>query len=136
MSRQDPLANRGCSALNQLSAETFLVNPRELCPGAFQGLNLMRTGFGGLDPEVAESAATSTPALDTGWHPIWQRAAITVTAEETARAIRPQGLVVVPVQAPPRSVLAIAWRHRGHPAPPGRFPDFRPRLPGRARMAG
>lgn len=73
---------------------------------------------------MAESAATSTPALDTDLHAIRQGAAIAVTAEETACATCPQGLVVVPVQPPPSFVLAIACRHGDHPALPGRFSGF------------
>ena len=49
MSRRHPLASRASVALDQLSAETFLVNPQELAPSAFQGLKLMCAEFGGFD---------------------------------------------------------------------------------------
>lgn len=110
MSRQHRLARREGIALRQLAAETFLANPRELAPSAYQGLKLMCTEFGGFDPEVTESAATSAPALDPDWRPIRQSAAVAVMAEETARAICPPEIAVVPVWPPPLSAIAVAWR--------------------------
>ena len=111
MSRQHPLAGRDDIALHQLAGETFLVNPRQLAPSAYQGLKLMCAEFGGFDPQVTESAATSAPALDPDWRPIRQSAAIAIMAEETARAICPPEIAVVPVRPPPLSAIAVAWRH-------------------------
>ena len=124
MSRQHRMAGRECIALHELSEETFLVNPRELAPSAFQGLKLMCAEFGGFDPKVTESAAASTPALDPGWLPIRQAEAIAVTAEETARAICPPDVAVVPLRPPPRSAIAVAWRHGDQTALLERFLGF------------
>ena len=77
--------------------------------GAGQGLKLMCTEFGGFDPKVNESAATSTPTLDPHWRPIRRPSAISLMAEEPARAICPPDVAVVPV---------------------------RPRIPGCKRVAG
>ena len=114
MSRQHPLAGRDLIALRQLAGETFLVNPRELAPSAYQGLKLMCAEFGGFDPRVTESAAASAPALDPDWRPVRQCAAIAIMAEEIARAICPPDIAVVPVRPPPRSAIAVAWRQGDH----------------------
>jgi DNA-binding transcriptional LysR family regulator len=111
MDRQHPLAGRESVALHQLSEETFLVNPRELAPSAYQGLKLVCTEFGGFDPKVTESAATSTPTLDPDWRLIRHSSAVALMAEETARAICPPEVAVVPVWPPPQSAIAVAWRH-------------------------
>ena len=124
MSRRHPLASRSSVALGQLRAETFLVNPRELAPSAFHGLKLMCAEFGGFDPHVVESEAASMLMLDADWHPIRQGAAIAVMAEETARGICPEDVVVVPVQPPPRFAVAVAWRHGDHSALLDRFLGF------------
>jgi DNA-binding transcriptional LysR family regulator len=116
MSRQHPLADRDNIALHQLGGETFLVNPRELAPSAYQGLKLMCAEFGGFDPKVTESAATSTPTLDPDWRPIRQSSAIVITADEIARAICPPDIAVVPVRPPPLSAIAVAWRRRDQSA--------------------
>ena len=114
MTSRHPLAGYAAVTLGQLSGETFLVNPRALAPSAFQGLELMCAEFGGFDPHVMESEAASAPTLDAGWHPIRQGAAIAVMAEETARGICPEDVVVVPVQPPPRFAVAVAWRRGDH----------------------
>jgi DNA-binding transcriptional LysR family regulator len=116
MSRQHPLADRDNLALHQLAGDTFLVNPRQLAPSAYQGLKLMCAEFGGFDPQVTESAATSAPTLDPDWRPIRQSAAIAIMAEEIARAICPPDIAVVPVRPPPLSAIAVAWRHGDHSA--------------------
>ena len=104
------LALREIVTLSELSGETFLVNPRSLAPGAFAGLKLMCSEFGGFDANVLESAVASTVALDTNWRPIRDGAAIAVMAEDTARAVCPADVAVVPVQPPPQYALALAWR--------------------------
>jgi hypothetical protein len=104
------LAGRPMVTLSELRNETFLVNPRSLAPGAFEGLKLMCREFGGFEPKVLESPIASTVALDTDWRPIRDGTAIAVMAETTARALRAAGVAVVPVQPPPQYVLALAWR--------------------------
>jgi DNA-binding transcriptional LysR family regulator len=119
-----PLAGQASIALKQLSEDTFMVNPRELAPSAFQGLKLMCTEFGGFDPKVIETGAASTPSVDADWSLIRQGTAIAVTAEETARGICPPGVAVVPIQSPPGYVLAVAWRRGDQSALLGQFLGF------------
>jgi DNA-binding transcriptional LysR family regulator len=109
-SQAGELAGRPILTLGELSKETFLVNPRSLTPGAYQGLKLMCSEFGGFEVHVAESAGVSTIALDTDWRPIRDGTAIALMAETTARALCVDGVVVVPVKPPPQYVLAMAWR--------------------------
>jgi DNA-binding transcriptional LysR family regulator len=103
-------ADREIVTLSELSGETFLVNPRSLAPGAFEGLKLMCREFGGFDAIVRESATASTVALDTDWSPIQDGTAVAVMAEATARSARPAEVAVVPIQPPPQYALALAWR--------------------------
>jgi DNA-binding transcriptional LysR family regulator len=110
------LAGRQMVTLSELSNQTFLVNPRSLAPGAFEGLKLMCREFGGFEANVRESAAATTMALGTDWRPIRAGTAIAVMPETTAHAVRAEGVVVVPVQPPPQYVLALAWRHDEHAA--------------------
>jgi DNA-binding transcriptional LysR family regulator len=123
MAQRHPLAGRAAVALGQLREETFLVNPRELAPSAFQGLKLMCAEFGGFDPCVMETETASTPALD-AWRPVRQGAAIAVMAEETARGMCPQDVTMVPVQPPPGSAVAVAWRRGDHCALLDQFLGF------------
>jgi DNA-binding transcriptional LysR family regulator len=115
------IADRAAVTLGELSDQTFLVNPRALAPGAFDGLTLMCREFGGFAAKVLESAAASTVALDTGCRPIRDGTAVAVMAEATARALGAVGLAVVPVQPPPQSVLALAWRAGEQAAAAHRF---------------
>jgi DNA-binding transcriptional LysR family regulator len=115
------IAGRPMVTLSELSDKTFLVNPRALAPGAFEGLKLMCREFGGFEAKVVESAAASTLALDTGCGPLQDGTAVVMMAEATARAVRANGLVVVPVQPPPQYVLALAWRPGEQPAATHRF---------------
>ena len=105
------LAGRGIVSLRELGTETFLVNPRSLAPGALEGLKLMCSEFGGFEATVLESAVASTIALGTDWRPIQDGTAIALMAEATARTVRGDGVVVVPLEPPPQYVLALAWRH-------------------------
>ena len=107
--------------LGELRTETFLVNPRSLTPGAYEGLKLMCSEFGGFEANVMESAVASTIALDTDWRPIRNGTAIAVMAETTARTIRADGVVVVPLKPPPQYVLALAWRRDENAAAALRF---------------
>jgi DNA-binding transcriptional LysR family regulator len=116
------LAGLPTVALRELSQETFLVNPRSLAPGAFEGLKLMCSEFGGFEAKVRESAVASTIDLD--WQPIRDGAAIALMAEDTARTIRADGVAVVPLQPPPQYVLALAWRSEEQSATAGRCLDY------------
>ena len=109
-----PLADHAAVTLRQLRGETFLVNPRELAPSAFQGLKLMCAEFGGFDPHVMESTTASGATLDADWRPVRQGAAIAMMPEEAARGICPRDVKVVPVQPPPGYVIAAAWRRGDH----------------------
>jgi DNA-binding transcriptional LysR family regulator len=122
--RESRLAGRSIVSLGELSTETFLVNPRSLAPGAFEGLKLMCSEFGGFEANVRESAAASTIALGTDWRPIRDGTAIAVMAEATARTVRADGVVVVPLQPPPQYVLALVWRHDEHAAAARRCLDY------------
>jgi DNA-binding transcriptional LysR family regulator len=108
--RHSSLAGRPVVTLSELSDQTFLVNPRTLAPGAFEGLKLMCREFGGFEAKVLEAPIASTVALGTGWPPIRDGTAIAVMAETAARALRADGIAVVPLQPPPQYVLALAWR--------------------------
>jgi DNA-binding transcriptional LysR family regulator len=118
------LASRPIVTLSELSKETFLVNPRSLTPGAYEGLKLMCSEFGGFEANVMESAVASTIALDTDWRPIRDGTAVAIMAEATARAIRADGVVVVPLKPPPQYLLALAWRHDEQSAAARRFLDY------------
>jgi DNA-binding transcriptional LysR family regulator len=109
-SPRSSLAARPMVTLSELSNQRFLVNPRTLAPGAFEGLKLMCREFGGFEADVLESAAASTLALDTDLRPIRDGNAIAVMPETTARALRADAITVVPIQPPPQYVLALAWR--------------------------
>ena len=123
-SPQSRLAGRNVVTLSELSKETFLVNPRSLAPGAFEGLKLMCQEFGGFEAKVLESAAAFTVALGTDWRPVRDGTAIAVMAETTAHAIRAEGIAVVPIQPPPQYVLALAWRHDEHAAAAHRLLEY------------
>ena len=118
------LALRETVTLSELSGQTFLVNPRSLAPGAFEGLKLMCREYGGFDPIILESAAASTAVLDTDWRPIQDGTAIAVIAEATARAVRPAHVAVVPIQPPPLYALALAWRCDERAAAAHRFLSY------------
>jgi hypothetical protein len=87
-----------------------VAEERSLTPGAYQGLKLMCSEFGGFEVNVTESAGVSTIALDTDWRPIRDGTVIALMAETTARALCVDGVVVVPLKPPPQYVLALAWR--------------------------
>jgi hypothetical protein len=118
------LAHREAVTLSELRGETFLVNPRSLAPGAFEGLKLMCREFGGFDAIVLESALASTAALDADWRLIQDGTAIAIMAESTARAVRPAELVLVPIRPPPQYVLALAWRRDEDGAAVHRFLSY------------
>lgn len=109
------LAKRESTTLADLRDETLLAPPRELAPSAFEGLKTMCRTYGGFDPRVLE-LSTSTLPLGTDWGPVVGGDAIALMAAGTARAIRPEGAVAVPIEPPPEYVLAVAWR-RGNESP-------------------
>jgi DNA-binding transcriptional LysR family regulator len=110
------LARSDVVTLGELSNETFLVNPRSLAPDAYEGLKLMCRQFGGFDARVFESTAITPFVADAEGCPIADGEAIAIMAEETARMGLSAGLAMVPVQAPPHYVVALAGR-RGARAP-------------------
>lgn len=122
--RARPLARRKVVAFRDLADETFMLTPRKLAPSAYHGMALMCRQFGGFDPKVIESAATSTLPFDADWSPILEGCAITVMPEATARALRPPEIAVVPIQPPPLFQLAIAWRRGDNPPLLHRFLEF------------
>src|SRR5215470_11049938 len=122
--QQTELAGRKMVTLSELSTETFLVNPRSLAPGAFEGLKLMCREFGGFEANVVESTVATTVALGTDWRPIRDGTAIVLMAETTAHAVRATGIAVVPIQPPPQYVLALAWRHDEHAAVAHRLLEY------------
>jgi DNA-binding transcriptional LysR family regulator len=109
------LGKRESTTLADLRDETLLAPPRELAPSAFDGLKTMCRTYGGFDPDVLE-LSTSTLPLGTDWGPVVSGDAIALMAAGTARAIRPEGAVAVPIEPPPEYVLAVAWR-RGNESP-------------------
>jgi DNA-binding transcriptional LysR family regulator len=115
------LARRGAVQLSELRDETFLVDPRSLAPGSFEGLKLMCREHGGFDARLVERAAASASAFDTDWRLIQDGTAIAVMAEESARAVPAVGVAVVSVEPPPQYVLALAWRRDEHDAAAERF---------------
>jgi hypothetical protein len=121
LSPSNSLARRRVVALEELRGETFLVNPRLVAPGAFDGLALMCREFGGFDVKVLESPVASTLALDGDWRLIQEGAAIAAMPEVTERAICPEDVAIVPVQPPPHYVLTTAWRGDEHGAAVRRF---------------
>jgi DNA-binding transcriptional LysR family regulator len=115
------IAGRAAVTLPELADQTFLVNPRALAPGAFEGLMLMCREFGGFEAKVCESAAASTVTRVAGWRPIRDGTAIAVMAEAAARTLCAAGLAVVPVQPPPQYALSLAWRPGEQAAAAHRF---------------
>jgi DNA-binding transcriptional LysR family regulator len=117
---ETPFAGRESIALSDLSEETFLANPRELAPSAFEGLGTMCRTYGGFDPKVLES---STWALGHDWEPIIDGEAVALMAESAARSLQPDGTDVVLIQEP-RATLALGWRRASRSALLERFLDF------------
>lgn len=108
-----PVADRPSVSLSELSEETFLVQPRELAPSAFEGLKTACQAFGGFVPKLLES---STWAIGPDWRAVVDGDAVALIAESAARATRPAGAVVVPLEPPPSLSIALAWR-RGNRSP-------------------
>jgi DNA-binding transcriptional LysR family regulator len=115
ISGSSALADRESVNLAELSEETFLVPPRALGPSAFEGLKTMCLTYGGFEPKTLE-LSTSTNPLGGDWQPVIEGDVIALMADATARAIRPDGAVAVPIDAPPEFELAVAWR-TGNGAP-------------------
>jgi DNA-binding transcriptional LysR family regulator len=111
VSEESPLAHRASLTVAELREETFLVNPRELAPGALQGLRTMCRVFGGFDPELLESTLPALP-LEAAWRPIVEGSAILVLPETSAATVRAPGLVSVPIEPPPLCEVILAWGAR------------------------
>lgn len=57
-------------------------------------------------PGLSQAIVASTMALDIDWRPIRGGTAIALMAEDTARTIRADGIVALPLEPPPQYVLA------------------------------
>lgn len=110
VSGESRLARRGMVPLNELSGETFLINPVSMAPGSRDGLRMMCYEFGGFEPNVMESIAATTVAFYGDWRLIQDGTAIMLIPEAAARAVCPAGVTVIPVEPPPRYAIALAWR--------------------------
>jgi DNA-binding transcriptional LysR family regulator len=114
------LASSASVSLEQLRGETFLVNPRELAPSAYEGMKLMCQQYGGFEPRLLESTPSST--FGPGCRLIQDGGAVALMAEDAARsaaasrAATADLIRVIPVAPPPQYVLALAWR-RGNSSP-------------------
>jgi hypothetical protein len=120
----NPLARKEIVELAELRDETILVNPRELAPSAYEGVQLICREIGGFEPKLLESPAASTLQHGSEWHVIRDGSALALMGETTARAIRPEGVAVVPISPPPPLQLALAWRGGDDSALLARFLDF------------
>jgi DNA-binding transcriptional LysR family regulator len=119
VSQSSPLARRESATLSELSGETFMMGPRELAPSAFEGMQTMCRTYGGFDPELRELST-----LGADWRPVVAGEAVVLMAEGAARAIEPPGAVAVPIEPPPQSLIAIAWRSGNGVPYLDRFLDF------------
>jgi DNA-binding transcriptional LysR family regulator len=117
------LAARESVALAELRAETFLVNPRELAPSAYDAVRLMCREFADFEPKLLESPAASTLPLGSDWEMIRDGTAIALMSEGTARAAQADGVVAVALDSPP-SEIAMAWRRDDGSARLARFLEF------------
>jgi DNA-binding transcriptional LysR family regulator len=122
--RAHPLASNTSIRLEQLRDETFLVNPRELAPSAYDGVQLMCRQFGGFDARLLESQCTSTLPHGHDLRLIRNGTAIALITEDTARDATPDLTATVGIEPPPASVIALAWRRRDSSPMLERFLDF------------
>ena len=124
MTETNPLACRESVELAELREETILVNPRELAPSAYEGVQLMCRETGRFEPKLLESPAASTLQHGSDWHLIRDGSAIAFMGETTARAIQPEGVAAVPITPPPPFQMALAWRNGDGSALLERFLQF------------
>jgi DNA-binding transcriptional LysR family regulator len=99
----------------------LLAPPCELAESSFGGMKALCRAYGGFEPELLE-LTTSLGGVD--WTPIVNGDAIATMPEGTARAVRPEGTSVVPIEPPAAYSLALAWRHDDGSPLLRRFLDF------------
>ena len=131
MASDNPLASRETLALADLRDATFLVNPRELAPSAYEGMQLVCREIGNFEPNLLESPAASTLPHGSDWKIIRDGSALALMGETTARAIRPDGVAAVPIAPTPPLLLALAWRRGDRSALLRRFVEFAQAFPAR-----
>jgi DNA-binding transcriptional LysR family regulator len=124
MAATNPLACRDTVELGELCDETVLVNPRELAPSAYEGMQLMCREIGRFEPKLLESPAASTLPHGSDWHLILDGSALAFMGETTARAICPEGVAAVPIMPPPPFQMALAWRSGDGSTLLSRFLEF------------
>lgn len=132
MAATNPLAAQKSITLAELQHETFLVNPRELAPSAYEGMQLVCREIGNFEPKLFESPAVSTLPHGADWHLIRDGGALALMGEATARAICPEGVAAVPLTPPPPLQLALAWRGGDGSSLLCRFLNFVREFPGRS----
>lgn len=135
MAAANPLATRESIALAELQHETFLVNPRELAPSAYEGMQLVCREMGHFEPKLFESPALSALPHGADWHLVRDGSTVALMGDASARAIRPEGVAAVPLTPPPPFQLALAWRRGDGSALLCRFLDFVREFPGRNYVA-
>jgi DNA-binding transcriptional LysR family regulator len=111
VSEASALASLESVQLSDLRAERFLAPPCELPESSFGGIKAMCRAYGGFEPELLELTSSSMPLGDADWEPIVNGDAIATMPEGTARAVRPEGTSVVPIEPPAAYSLSLAWRH-------------------------
>ena len=119
VSEGSPLADGQTVRLPDLSAETFLVPPREVAPSAFEGLKTMCNTYGGFEPRVREHST-----LGADWDPVVDGEAVALVPNGTAQAAQPEGTVAVRIDGPPGFSLAMVWRAGNGSPILHRFLDF------------
>jgi DNA-binding transcriptional LysR family regulator len=124
MAESNPLGGRETVTLPELRDETFLVNPRELAPSAYEGVQLMCREIGRFEPRLLESPAASTLPHGSDWDVILDGSALAFMGETTAHAICPDGVAAVAIVPPPPFQLALAWRSGDGSALLARFLEF------------
>jgi DNA-binding transcriptional LysR family regulator len=124
VSQASTLASLQSVQLSELHAERFLVPPCELAQGSLGAMKAMYRAHGGFEPELLELATSSGPQGGFDWTPIVNGDAIATMPEGTARAVRPEGTSVVPIEPPAAYSLALAWRHDDGSPLLRRFLDF------------
>ena len=117
VSETSPLADRGSVTVPDLSAETFLVPPREVAPSSYEGLKTMCNTFGGFEPKVLEHST-----LGADWDPVINGEALALVP--SGSAAHPEGTVGVPIEGPPGFSLAMVWRAGNGSPILHRFLDF------------
>jgi DNA-binding transcriptional LysR family regulator len=111
VSQASALASLESVRLSDLRAERFLAPPCELAPSSSGGTKALCRAYGGFEPELVELTTSSVQLGGVDWTPIVNGDAIATIPEATARAVRPEGASVVPIEPPAAYSLLVAWRH-------------------------